>query len=185
MPITADAGLFDEAVSLGRRLLWIQTYAERFRNGSAGRGDRVPAVAGLAWTESVKSIPEDPSQLSYDATSRRLTISDGAIVGVLPEVWSFSVSGLPVVARWLGSRTAKGIGRASQEKRATPLDRIRPIEWEDAWNDELLDLLRVLTHTVATEPLQADLLQRIVNAPLIGASELPMPTAMERAVPQA
>ena len=87
-----------------------------------------------------------------------------------------------ILDKWLGARTAKGIGKAAQ-KTATPLDRIRPTEWEDEWNDELLDLLRALTATVEIYPEQAQLLAAVLASPMIGSSELPVPTAEERAVP--
>lgn len=106
------------------------------------------------------------------------------MAGVRPGVWGFTVSGLRVVERWIAARTAVGVGKsASTAKTATPLDKIRPLQWEDDWNVELLELLRVLTHTVESYPAQEDLLERIVTSPLIPAVELPQPTKAERGVP--
>lgn len=182
VPLTADPNLFAEAVSLGGQLLWLQTYAERFH--ASGRSSRVPPVSGLGWARSVSTIPADVGEVHYARDTETIHVGDGQVTGVIPEVWEFSVSGYPVVERWLGFRTAKGIGRSSSPKYATPLDRIRPTEWEDEWNDELLDLLRVLTHTVRIRPEQSELLARVLSGELIPASELPTPSPEERAVPK-
>lgn len=183
VPLTKNVLLFREAVELGERLLWLHTYAERYHGSSAGRPRRIPAVEGQGWVTSVTTIPKDATTISYDATTHILHIGDGSITGVPLEVWDYSVSGMRVVERWIGSRTAKGVGRASQPKTATPLDKIRPTTWEDDWNDELLELLRVLTHTVADKPTQQDLLERIMANELITANALPQPTTAERTVP--
>jgi len=99
-------------------------------------------------------------------------------MGVRPEVWSFTVSGWPVVQRWLEHRTTQGRGRRSSE-----LDAIRPDQWHPEWSDELLWLLRALHRSIESQARQDDLLRRIVEGPLIRAEELPEPTAAERAVP--
>src|SRR5699024_1732761 len=119
----------------------------------------------------------------YDADTRQLHIGDGIVEGVRPDVWGFEVSGMNVLDKWLGARTRKGIGRAAS-KSATPLDTIRPTSWADEWNDELLDLIRVLTASLDLAPKQHDLLERIVDGPTIDASSLPIPTKAERTVPE-
>lgn len=129
----------------------------------------------------VKTIPHDLKNVSYDAKAKKLTVGDGVIGGVEPEVWEFAVSGMQIVRKWLGYRTAKGAGRAAGSK--NELDRIRPAKWADEWNDELLDLLRVLTLTVRKEPELANLLDRICDGDLIPASELPKPSDEQRKVP--
>lgn len=183
VPLTADPELLNEAVTLGRRLLWLHTYAERYCDPVASRPAQVPPIDGLNWARSVTTIPDGISDISYDSATRTLHVGDGAVTEVDSAVWDFTVSGYPVLSRWLGSRTATGIGRAATPRYATPLDTIRPTQWEDDWNDELLDLLRVLTHTVRMQDSQADLLRRIIDSDLIPAHALPAPTAAERAVP--
>lgn len=185
VPLTADPDLFWQGVHLGRHLLWLHTFTERYRDPDQDRADRLPSVPGLSWVRAVSEIPADPDQIDYHPETRTLTVGTGAVSEVPPGVWDFTISGFPVLKRWLGSRTARGVGRASGPKTATPLDRIRPTEWEDTWNDELLDLLRVLTLSLSHHKAQADLLGRIAAGPLIPASELPLPTAAERAVPGA
>lgn len=183
VPITSEASLFAEVVELGRRLLWLHTYSERYQNSTADRPNRIPAVEGQEWTTAVATIPKDTAAIRYDEATHTLHIGDGTITNVLPEVWNYSVSGFRVVERWIGSRTAKGVGLASRPKTATPLDKIRPTTWEDEWNDELLELLRVLTHTLSYQPAQQVLLDSVVTGELIPVDALPQPTPADRTAP--
>ena len=182
IPVTADATLWNEAVALGRELLWLHTWAERFRDASAGRGQFLPHVDGLGWESPVTKMPQTPADIAYDKDMQRLRVGDGVITGVRPDVLGYSVSGMEVVKKWLGYRTAKGTGRAASSD--NPLDKIRPATWPDEWNDELLDLLRMLTRTLELQPAQADLLDRICGGALIAASGLPVPTALQRRPPR-
>ena len=181
VPLTAEVALWNEAVSAGRALLWLHTYAERLRDPAAGRGQYVPDVEGVGWTRTVNKIPATASDIAYDRETGALTIGDGILVGVRPEVWNYKVSGMPVLSKWLGYRTAKGTGRAASS--ASGLDHIRPMQWADEWNDELLDLVRILTVTVERQEELAGLLSRICDGPLIPAASLPAPTKVERQPP--
>ena len=181
VPITADRRLWQEAVAAGAELLWLHTYAERFRNASASRGADIPHVDGIEWIEPVLNIPANMSQVRYNAETGVLTIGDGVVGGVREEVWAYAVSGMLVVSKWLGYRTARGTGRAATS--TSDLDRIRPTEWADEWNDELLDLLRVLTMTIDRQADLEDLFNRICDGSLVPASALPVPTAAEREPP--
>ena len=88
---------------------------------------------------------------------------------------------MTVLRKWLGYRTAKGTGRAASSSSA--LDRIRPTEWADEWNDELLDLIRVLSLTLDKQDQLADLLERICTSALIPVADIPQPSAAQRKVP--
>ncbi len=180
VPITADPALWAEAVSLGGELLWLHTFGARFRG--AARGRFVPPVDGLAWRRRVEAAPQTAADVGYDAGARTLQVGDGVVEGVPPEVWEFTVSRMPVVKKWLGYRTARGAGRAASSK--NPLDRVRPTAWPDAWSDDLLDLLRVLTLTVDRQAAQADLLDRVCRGPSLPGSALPAPTPRERKPPK-
>lgn len=182
VPITADAGLWTEAVTLGRELLWLHTWAERFNDAQVGRGNRVPRIENIGWELPVTKMPQTSADIAYDKDTQRLRVGDGVITGVRPDIWGFSVSGMEVVKKWLGYRTAKGAGRAASSK--NPLDKIRPITWPDEWNDELLDLLRMLTRTLDLQPTQTDLLDRICAGPLVPTSDLPRPAALQRKPPK-
>lgn len=182
VPITADPTLWAEAVTLGRELLWLHTWAERFSDPKAGRGRRLPRIEGIGWELPITKMPQASADIAYEKNTQRLRIGDGVITGIRPDVWGYSVSGMEVVKKWLGYRTAKGAGRAASSK--NPLDKIRPASWPDEWNDELLDLLRMLTRTVELQPLQSDLLDRICDGALVAGSELPKPTALQRKPPK-
>lgn len=182
VPLTRDSALFAEARDLGRRLLWLQTFTERLRDSEAGLGKDLPAVAGLGWAKAVEAIPASPVDVSYDSADRSLRVGTGLVTGVSPEVWEFEVSGRRVLQRWLGARTHRGIGRSLSKP--TPLDLIRPQVWVDEWNDELLDLIRVLQASVDLRQEQEDLLGRIVAGSRIPAAALPAPQPSERALPK-
>lgn len=55
--------------------------------------------------------------------------------------------------------------------------------WTAALTQGLVELLHVLEATVAAQPELNALLDHILSAPQFAASELPMPTAAERAAP--
>ena len=119
VPITKDGTTFAEAAKLGRKLIWLHTYAERFRVDD--RDDEVPK--GKATT--IKGVSSEraryPAEYSYDPVGREISVGDGRFGPVAPEVWAFEVSGLKVVQSWLGYRMKKRKG-----KKSSPLDGIRP-----------------------------------------------------------
>lgn len=182
VPISADAALWAEAVEAGRELLWLHTYAERFTDKSAGRGANVPNVDGVGWTRAVTRMPQDNKDIGYDEESGTISLGDGQVGGVRPEVWAYSVSGMQVIPKWLGYRTQKGTGRAVSS--SSVLDHIRPTEWADDWNDELLDLVRILTLTIDKQEMLADLLGQVCDGDLVSALELPQPADAERKPPK-
>lgn len=165
VPITSDSNLFDEMVATGREMLWLHSFATRFRDAQAGRQAELPDVDGLGWEEAITQIPSDPSDIRFDANTHELKIADGLISGVKPAVWDYEVSGMSVMSKWLGYRTRRGIGKAMSSK--SKLDRIRPDAWLDAWNDELLDLVRVLDRSVALHSQQDAFLDRVCEGNLI------------------
>jgi hypothetical protein len=182
VPITADTMLWSEAVAVGRWLIWLHTFAERFQDLGEGRGKHVPFVAGIGWTKPVVNMPQTSADITYDPENQSLMVGDGHVTGVREDVWNYAVSGMSVVKKWLGYRTVKGAGRAASSK--NPLDQIRPVIWPDAWNDELLDLLRVLTLTLDKNIEHANLVDRICDGTLIMAEDLPVPKVAERKPPE-
>jgi hypothetical protein len=128
-------------------------------------------------------MPEKPSDVTYDEKNQQLLVGDGVVAGIRKDVMGYSVSGMEVVWKWLGYRTAKGAGRAASS--SNPLDQIRATKWPDDWNDELIELLTVLTVTLDKHPAQGKLLDAICDGPLIPASELPTPSDAERKEPKA
>ncbi len=85
----------------------------------------------------------------------------------------YSVSGFEVVKSWLGYWM-----RNRSEKSSSPLDDIRPESWE--FDDELLDLLWVLDHTIDLLPNLAKNLELILASDLFAFADLPQPTDAER-----
>jgi hypothetical protein len=182
VPITANSRLWNEAVAAGRELIWLHSYAERFGDEAAGRGSEVPLVDGVEWLESVTKLPENMADIKHDAETGYLTIGNGVVSGVRPEVWSYQVSGMVVMRKWLGYRTRRGTGKAASS--SSDLDKIRPTAWADEWNDELLDLIRVLTITLDRQAVLEDLLDRICSEALLETALLPVPDKKERSVPK-
>ena len=172
LPVTKDAALFGEVSALGRSLIGVHTYGERF-GGSVLRGKARNAVA-------VPGTPEAyPNDFSYDPQTKTLHVGAGAFAPVSPEVWGFSVSGLSVVKSWLGYRMRERAGRSSSE-----LDKIRPERWTVEFTRELLELLWVLEATVAAWPELAEKLAAVVSGEVFSASDLPEPTDAERKAPE-
>lgn len=178
VPLTKDGATFAEAAALGRKLIWLHTYAERFRG--ADRGDEVPQ--GKATT--IKGVSADPAhypaEYRYDEAKREVMVGDGRFGPVAPEVWEFEVSGLKVVQSWLGYRMKKRAG-----KKSSPLDEIRPEHWTARMSDEFLELLWVLEATLAMEPELEKTLDKVVAGPCFAAADLPTPTPEERKAPGA
>jgi hypothetical protein len=178
IPLTKDGRIFANAATLGRKLIWLHTYTERFQGED--RGDEVPQ--GKATT--IKGISAEPAhypaEYEYDSTTREIIIGDGRIGPVAPEVWGFEVSGLKVVQSWLGYRMKKRAG-----KKSSPLDDIRPERWTSRMSDELLEMLWVVEATLAMEPELETALDKIVASPCFTGAELPIPKPEERKAPGA
>jgi hypothetical protein len=178
VPITADPAVFNALVGHGESLLWLQTFGERYRTETRSDLEISPRIQ---WSPEPSRIPPDSKGFRYDADKHRLLVADGVLTGVAPEVWNFEVSGMPVVKKWLGYRTAKGTGRAASS--SSPLDQIRPTTWNEAWSKELREIVHVLTETLELQRVGAGLLDQVVGGPLIAADELPEPPAALRQPP--
>ena len=177
VPLTRDAGLFENIREIGARLLWLHTYGERFVPEGERPGHVPPGAA-----RCVEAVPGGadgyPESFSYGAESRTLRVGAGAFAPVAPEVFEFSVSGFKVVRSWLGYRMKRGKGRKS-----SPLDDIRPERWTSAFTTELLELLWALEATAALGPEQARLLAAASAGPCFGAGDLPPVPAWAREPP--
>jgi hypothetical protein len=177
VPITRDLELFRTAVGLGRQLVWLHTFGERFVP-SGVRVGQIPK--GPA--ECIKAVPATkegyPKRHSYDASSLELRVGEGVFAPVSPAVRGYSVSGLDVIGSWLDYRMKGGAGRRSSE-----LDAIRPETWPPAFTEELVRLLWVIEHTVALMPELNETLAAVIAGPCFLASGLPEPTEAEGAAP--
>ncbi|MFJ9898530.1 type ISP restriction/modification enzyme [Streptomyces sp. NPDC091280] len=171
IPLTADRSFWHEAISLGHHVLWASTFGARCVNPDDGR----PAGTSNWWRRLHPEImyarevaPETlPSIVSYDSESEQLVIEGGIFTGVTPRMRDYTTGGRNVLDSWLAYRSDRTAGKVTSE-----LDRERPERWEPDWSRELVEILAVLRHLAALEPQQTELLNRIVNAPLIDVAEL-------------
>jgi hypothetical protein len=178
IPMTADAALFAEAAALGREVIWLHTFGERFADLTAGRPAAPPRLPDERKPDYSRegAIPSDPERMpdtiDYDASLRRLWIGAGFIDNVLPDVWRYEVSGKNVLRQWFSYRK-KNRERPQIGDRRLPsrLGEIQPDRWLPEYTTELINLLNVLGRVVDLEPPQADLLTRICEGPLISAEQ--------------
>ena len=177
LPITKDSELFERVVANGKYLIWLHTYGNQFVPENEEPGE-VPSGTARC-TSGISNDPDQyPNEYSYNDETQTLVIGDGRIVGVAPEVWNFSVSGLEVVKSWLDYRMEDGAGR-----RSSPLDDIRPERWTSQMTRELLELLWVLEHTINRYPEMESDLENVVQSECFEADELPTPRESERTPP--
>lgn len=177
VPITRDRDLFALGVELGRRLIWLHTYGERFVP-LGERAGRIPPGRALA----AVAVPDDPDRYPashrYDAGKEELHVGDGVFAPVSGAVRDFAVSGLDVIGSWLDYRMREGAGR-----RSSYLDRIRPDTWDATLTEELLRLIWIVEHTVALGPGLDQLLDAVVSGETFRAADLPQPSEAERQPP--
>jgi hypothetical protein len=118
-----------------------------------------------------------PQRYAYDLARQVLRMGSGELAPVAPAVWNFEVSGLKVAQSWLGYRMRLRKGRKS-----SPLDDIVPDAWPPEYTTELLALLHLLEETLAGHNAQAELLERPLAGPLLGAQALgPAPPSLQTA----
>ncbi len=176
VPMTADASLFAEAAKLGREVIWLHSFGERFNDGKPSGeprlpNDRKPVIpAGGAIPNTPAGFPDT---IDYDATLKRLKIGTGFIDNVPREVWEYEVSGKQVLRQWFSYRKKNRERPQIGDKRPpSPLGEIQPDHWLPEYTSELINVLNVLGMLVELEPKQADLLERICDGPLIPASKI-------------
>lgn len=175
LPLTRNAEEFRRGVHLGRRLIALHTYGERFADALPGGRLGGTARSRVGVPQTVEGYPE---AFDYNEATKEVHVGEGRFGPVEPAVWAYEVSGLRVVRSWLGYRMKERAGRSS-----SPLDDIRPESWTPAMSRELLELLWVLEATVTMEPELRTFLDAVVAGPLFTADELPTPTDAERAAP--
>ena len=178
-PMTTDASLFAEAVAIGREIIWLHCFGERFADPGAGR----PAGPPRMPEGERPIIPKDgaipthpdyfPDSIKYKADAHRLKVGGGFIDNVPPPVWEYEVSGKRILVQWFSyrrhDRTRPIIG---DRRPPSVLDRIQPDGWPATYTTELMNVLQVLGRLVAIEPRQADLLCRICDDSLMSADDL-------------
>jgi hypothetical protein len=174
IPLTAEPKFFTRAVELGRRVIWLHTFGERFADP---KGERPPGPPRLPKDRAPRipkdgAIPDDadsmPDTIEYDETKRRLLVGTGFIDNVPPAVWQYEVSGKRVLTQWFSYRK-KNRERPIIGDRRPPskLGDIQPDHWLAEYTTELLNVLNVLALLVEMEPDQAKLLEAICEGPTL------------------
>lgn len=176
VPLTADPVLFERMVEHGRRLIWLQTFGERFGTGAIPTG-------GTAWSTEPTRLPNSKVDIKYDSATQTLRVADGVLRGVPEGVWRFTVSGMEVVPKWLGYRMVKPAGKAASS--GSPLDYVRPTAWSSEWSIELVEIVAAIKETLALVPGGVAILEEILAGPLVAAKELPPAPAALRKPPKA
>jgi hypothetical protein len=184
LPLTRDAALWDEAVTLGRQVMWASTFGDRCsdpeRDRPVGNVDfaREDPRRVRYLTHIGDTLPE---KMSHDAASETLRVGDGEFTPVPEAVWSYDVGGMPVLKKWFGYRKA-----SPNSKRTSPLDDIHVDTWPQEWTGELIELLSVLRRLTDLAPAQDALLTAVLTGPLVTgeklrtAGVLPVPASARR-----
>jgi len=186
IPLTADGHLFEEAVALGRSVIWLQTFGERMSdatNGCPAEPPRLP-VERRPHIPASGAIPDDaagmPDSMGYDAGKKRLVVGHGFVENVEPEVWSYEVSGKQVLPQWFSYRKLHRERPIIGDRRPpSPLGDIQPNHWLPEYTTEMINLLNVLGLLIELEPAQANLLEKVCSGPLISSEELRAAGALE------
>jgi hypothetical protein len=174
IPITDQPKLFSKAVELGRRVIWLHTFGERFADKKAERPPGPPRLPKVRAPRIPKdgAIPDDadamPDEIAYDEARRRLLVGKGFIDNVPPAVWQYEVSGKRVLVQWFSYRK-KNRERPIIGDRRPPskLGEIQPDHWLAEYTTELLNVLNVLALLVELEPDQEKLLEAICEGPTL------------------
>ena len=178
-PLTAEAGLWAEAVKLGREIIWLHCFGQRYADVAAGRRKSAPRMpAGqrpvIPGAGAIPTNPDRfPNRIEYNAGARRLNVGSGFIDNVQPAMWKYEVSGKQVLPQWFSYRRRDRSRPIIGDRRPpSALEKIQPEGWLPEYTTDLMDILHVLGRLVALEPRQADLLSRICGGPLLSTDEL-------------
>jgi hypothetical protein len=178
VPLTADPELFAQAAALGREVIWLHSYGERFADAGAGRPAGPPRMAEgsrplFPADGAIPGAPEPlPDTMVYDPSTRRLRVGNGFVENVSPEMWAYEVSGKQVLWHWFSyRRRSREKPQIGDRRPPSPLDRVQPEHWLPEYTSDLIDLLNVIGRLVELEPRQADLLERILAGGKIEAAE--------------
>lgn len=161
-------------LDLGRQVIWLHTFGERFADRKAKRPPGPPRLP----KEKAPRIPKEgaiqddsdsmPDEIDYDESLHRLMIGTGFIDNVPHAVWNYEVSGKRVLTQWFSYRK-KNRERPIIGDRRPPskLGEIQPDHWLAEYTTELLNVLHVLALLVELEPAQAKLLEAICEGPTL------------------
>jgi Type ISP C-terminal specificity domain/N-6 DNA Methylase len=172
IPLSAEHQIWNQAISLGRRVIFLHTFATRYPD-STSHHLTAPRPPEYDSPQIVHPIPyttkEMPEIVHYNEQTKTLYIGrTGQITPVSAAVWGYSVGGMRVVDKWIGYRLKNPRGRGA----SSPLDDFHVKNWTRFFNDDLLDLLHILGWLVLLEPAQDNLLNEVCNNPTIDVPQL-------------
>lgn len=168
VPLSGDRHVWDQAIEVGRNVIRLHTVGTRYGPQSpqhldADKPDVPKIITAIPYT-----VDAMPATSSYDRKAETLRIGTGRIAPVSPAVWDYRVGRMRVVDKWIGYRLKQPRGR----KATTDLDQIKSDTWTAAFNDDLLQLLRVLACLIKLENSQEVLLHNALTGPLISTDQL-------------
>lgn len=179
IPIAANPGVFFETSELGRTVIWLHTFGERFSDPEKGRPIGPPRLppARRPKIPAGGAIPQEPARIpdsiGYDPGKKRLLVGEGFVENVEPSMWSYEVSGRRVVQQWFSYRKLNRERPIIGDRRPpSPLGNIQPPQWLAEYTTELINLLNVLGWLVDLEPKQSAMLETICAGPVISDGEL-------------
>ena len=166
VPLTKSAALWTDSVSLGKKVVFVQTYGKRGSYPGLSTSelsswlpeDRRPRVE-VEIPDSPENMPED---FSYDSSAEVLRVGDGVVSRIPPAVWEYKVGSNRVLKKWLEYRMSVPAYRWS-----TPLNDVVLDRWEGEMTGELLELVVVLSMCIRLESQQSNLLDRICDSDTI------------------
>lgn len=178
IPLTANRDRFSSAVEIGKRVLWLHSYGQRFTDPTNGRPkkaprlsqERAPKVVGNA---PIPHAPEEmPDSLLYDSDSQILMVGSGKIENVTPRMREYQVSGVNILDRWFSHRQKSRNRTVMGDRRISDLLGIKSEFWRPQYTTELLDLLHVIGSLADLEGSQEELLHQIIQDSLISVDDL-------------
>jgi hypothetical protein len=167
IPITADPALWQQALEIGRDVVWAETYGAAFVGGTRPSADVTFSSGDPRRVQCRVAVSELPTGVVFDTEQGEIELGGGRFGPVTQAAFDFEVSGKNVLKSWVAYRSKVPAG-----KRTSKLDDIVPDAWEHSWTEELNELLSVLRRLTDLQPAQHDLLAAIMNGELFTVDDL-------------
>ncbi|WP_416979023.1 type ISP restriction/modification enzyme [Streptomyces sp. T028] len=179
IPLTADVETFDEAVQLGKRIIWLHTYGQRFVDPAAGRPASAPRVSSgnnprVMRENPIPSNPEEmPDRIDYDDLRKELIVGEGRICNVPKRVKDYEISGVNVLDKWFSYRRRNRERPVIGNRKISELAVEQADRWLPEYTADLIDLLNVLCLLVEHEEEQNRILEQIISGSQVNIGDVP------------